>query len=161
MKKHNLLKITFSAAVLITAVLFTGCQRDVKSPHKSSDEIPSNPAVEKPTDDPITDDPITDDPVTELTVIPVPKISINTSNAQALAGTMASGARFARAADSEETTNSNTLLQKILEGNTIHEVVNCPVNEEVASVGNSGEPQRVGFGVVVCAPLRTHISLEG
>ncbi len=77
MTKRNLIKITFSAAVLAAAIFLTGCPKDPKGTG------------------------------------PVPNISFDISNAEALAGIAKTQNRSARAAD------PNALLQKFFDDGTV------------------------------------------
>ena len=116
MKKQTIFKITFSAAVLITAVLFTGCPRDPKNGNQQLSQ-------EEPPEDNSTP-----------TTIPIPKLSFNRSNAEALAATTATSEnRSARDADSDETPDSDTFLQKILADGTVEAAMNLEYESEEAS----------------------------
>lgn len=149
MSKHTLSKITFSAVVLATALLFTGCPGEAEKPvdntpvenSEAKDPTKENPTTEEPvtedpstenpvTEDPVTEDPVSEDPVTEdpkieepvpeINLIPVPKISFNITNAEALGATIPSTQnRSARAAEDEDESDSEALLQKILEDGTV------------------------------------------
>ena len=92
MKKYNLFKISLSAAVLATAILFTGCPGEA-----GKNEPPSKTNTHS-----------------------IPKISFNLTNAEALGATITSSEdRAARAADDENKSASEALLQKILEDGTV------------------------------------------
>ncbi len=164
MKKHNLFKISLSAAVLATAILFTGCpgeaektvdntpvenpenkdskdstSQDNPDPENKTDK-PSpadspvdNPVEENPIDNPTEEAPIEQEPVPQITFVPVPTLSFNTTNAEALASVIPSSqnrsartARSSRAAEAEEleeSGDSEALLQKILDDGSVEDAM--------------------------------------
>ena len=92
MKKYNLFRISLSAVILTAAILFTGCPREAKK----------------------------NAPPSKTNTHPIPKISFNLTNAEALGATITSSEdRAARAADDENKSDSEVLLQKILEDGTV------------------------------------------
>ena len=138
MKKYNLFKISLSAAVLATAILFTGCPGEAEKPvdnkpvenPEAKDPATENPTTEDPvTEDPVTEDPVTEDPkieepVPEINLIPIPKISFNITNAEALGATIPSTQnRSARAAEDEDNSDSEALLQKILDDGSVEDAM--------------------------------------
>ena len=92
MKKYKLFKISLSAAILTAAILFTGCPREA----------------------------VKNEPPSKTNTHSIPKISFNLTNAEALGATITSSEdRSARAADDENKSDSEALLQKILEDGTV------------------------------------------
>lgn len=102
MEKHNLFKISLSAAVLATAIFFTGCPGEAEKP------IDNTPVENTPVENPDAKDPATENPITKTNKNSIPKISFNISNAKALASSTASAPdrAVARNADSDDQTES-------------------------------------------------------
>jgi hypothetical protein len=154
MKKHNLFRISLSAAVLATAILFTGCPGEAEKP------VDNTPVENTPVENPDAKDPATENPTTKTNKNSVPKISFNISNAKALASSTASApdraaARNANSDDqteseepaeetpeeqsegaSEETSEEDISLEKIMDDGTVEPAMTIQKGDGFSSWAN-------------------------